>query len=183
MPIPNPDCSEPEICCPSLWDTANDLLEYLVEGMADCLGDTACGGQQVVPFVSLGPPVTPLTDYLTVWWSHVQTRISSGTTFGNVYTGVSEAQWNAQLIESNYPTPGQYGDEISVPSFEALNAANRVVYSHGERLYRLMLGARGVLQACSDFKQVQMTPALGGRESVGGGAGVRVTIFQVGWNL
>lgn len=176
MPIPTYGCVEPEICCDILWNAAEAILEYVVAEMVDCLQEpTSCGGGPIAPFVSLGPPSTDLVDYLAVWWSQVAVRSTSQDPRGNAFPVMfSEVQWHAQLVESNYPTPTSEG----FPTAEELHAASRVVYSHGERLYRTMAGLRGNVQmvGCSDFKFLQMVPVLGGRESIGGGAGVRVTI-------
>jgi hypothetical protein len=173
MPIPDYGCSEPQLCCDVLWDNASNLLDHLWTGMQSCLGGTDCGGNAVVPFVSLGRPQGLMTDYLAVWFDDFGGRYTSGDARGNLRfdTPAHEVAWRVQLSESNYPIAYEDDGQIYTPDPAEISAAARVVYSHGEQLYRLCLQSDEVMHACSRKTRITMVPALPGNETLGGAAG------------
>lgn len=151
MAYPDIQCGDvdlPVVCCHTIWDQGQALLDAISQPVLDCMAECACCGTELQTFVSLGRPETWQTDFIAVWLNGLSYSNSSlRPSGGMVIRPDLRVEWNVLLWESNYP--GLQIDENDVgivPSFEDWNAANHHAYAHGEALMR------GILDfAVSDF--------------------------------
>ena len=138
MALPSPNCDNaPEVCCTSLFDTAEFLLYSVRDALDDCLPGTDCGCDPLDYYVTFSGD-DGNDNALTVEIQTVSPSPGTLTGKGTMQRGVSlyRAAFVLRLRESGWPITQVEGNVIVAPDPQAQHFASKHAYAHGERMYR-----------------------------------------------
>ena len=142
MALPPFNCAAAsDVCCTTLFDTAEFILHQVAFTLQDCLPGADCGCDPLDCYVTMaGDDGNP--NALTVEIEAVSP--SAGTSAGmsgmQVAFGLFRATFAVRLRESGWPTLYVDDEVIVAPDPAAQHFAARHMYGHGESMYRKLVG-------------------------------------------
>ena len=185
MPLPIIDCdSPPPVCCTGLYEHAQRILGVAFDAVQACVPDNSCLDREFHGYVSHGFVVQdPVPDYVTVSMVSLGPSVGSRSPQGLLSkVPIWHARFKVVLIEANWPTVEDNGEEIWVPSPEQMSAAALHLYSHGESMFRAladMVVRRKVAECGCEFHNIDPLSPI----EAGGGAAGWETYITVGVDL
>lgn len=159
MALPHEDCAPGEVCCTSLFDVADHILQIAFCAVAGC-SVVECDLEEIVGYVSMGERIEdPASDFLVVSLSSVSPSPGSADQVGNMQNPTYRARFQVKLSETGWPMPTGDEDEIIPPLPSLMQNASRHAYAHGEAMYRALANAlaRKTLNvSCADcYQQIE----------------------------
>jgi hypothetical protein len=156
MALPHEHCGPGEVCCASLYEVADLILEICHTAVVGC-SSCDCELPGLVGYVSMGRQIEdPAADYLAVTLTSVFAAPSSADDTGNMQLPIFRANFQVKLLETGWPMPYGDGEEINIPEPELVQNAARHAYAHGEAMYRAAANAlmrRELNPGCRDCYQ------------------------------
>lgn len=144
--LPNITCGEQpgSLCCETIWHAANHILNQVAPPLMECISACDCCTGKFYAYVSQEAPEVLHGDYLAIWLVNLapsqRSQSSTITTF--TPANLLRATWALKLSESGYPKMESDLNAVpNVPGFDQLHYMNRYVYSHGEKMLRLLIDA------------------------------------------
>lgn len=144
MPLPFGPCDIPlDVCCTSLFDVAEHVLDIVLPAVNDCLTPSECSDTPMIAgYVSMGTQIQdPVADYVVVSLQTISTSPGSRDAVGRMQLPMYRATYQVRLLETGWPTAESSGEEIWVPSPEQVHDISRHAYAHGERMFRALADA------------------------------------------
>jgi hypothetical protein len=169
MPLSD-DCGPLDLCCTTLYDIAEHLLNSTYTAMRECYPSAAaCPMDSWRKYVTMGSGDDGVDDALTVAFTLAAPRTQGAITSPlAMYT----AAFEVRLRERGWPTAWvETGGQIHAPDWTLASGKARQALAHGEKMYRHLIwlnNARGLTPAsvpgCSNTQLGPLTPLppLGG---------------------
>lgn len=170
------------MCCTSLFDVAENILEIAHTAVVGCTV-VDCDLPGLAGYVSMGTQIyDPLADYLVVSIGQVFPA-PVNTTGGIMHLPLYRVNYQVKLLETGWPMPTGSGEEIIPPPPDLVHHVTRHAYAHGEAMYRALANAlvrKELNPGCRDCFQAisPLTPV----EPSGGTVGW-VTTLTLGTNF
>lgn len=165
-----------DVCCPSYFAFGETLLAAAYTDLSVCLPQE-CG--ELDHFVSLGKPQTMLQNYVAVWLEASRLRPSQQQRDATAYClPLFRQYWRVRFLQSNYPTVHENENDFWSPPAQDVHAANRLMYSFGERMHRSVIQAwqSGLFGQCAGLQIGDFTPILPGSDAFGSSAGFEFAV-------
>ena len=172
MALPNSQCAPGDVCCESLFSTAENILNIAYSAVCNC-SVVDCDLPDLAGYVSMGRDIKdPLSDYVAVSVIQIIPSPRSADQQGSMQLPMYRARFQVKLLETGWPMPQGDGDEILVPPPALVMDVARHSYAHGEAMYRALGGAltAGTLNSScnSCFQRIEaLTPIEPSGGSVG----------------
>lgn len=141
MALPHENCAPGEVCCTSLFDVADNILQIAHCAVVGC-SVVDCDLDDIVGYVSMGERIEdPASDFLVVSLASVFPSPGSADAVGNMQNPVYRARFQVKLSETGWPMPTGDEDEIIPPEAALIHNVSRHAYAHGEAMYRALANA------------------------------------------
>lgn len=145
MPVPTASCADlisGDVCCDTTWLVGDRIRSVAFEAVC-CCAETGCNGRAWRSFTTIGSQIQdPLGESLIV--SMPSLSPTSTTDRGKLpILTPHRAIYLVQIRETGWPTIHTTGGgEIVVPDSNVVNAVSKHVQSHGEKMYRALVGGQ-----------------------------------------
>lgn len=154
MALPHEHCAPGDVCCTSLYDVAENLLEIAHTAVVGC-SFVECALPELVGYVSMGQRIEdPQADYLVVSLQSINP--TQGDRAGNMQLPLYRATFQVKLLETGWPMPHGDDEMIVIPTPELVTNVARHAYAHGEAMYRALANAlarKELNPTCNDCYQ------------------------------
>ena len=141
MALPHEQCAPGDVCCETLYATAERILDVAYNAVANC-SVVDCNLPELAGYISMGARIEdPLADYLVVTLRNVAPSPRSADQAGSMNLPMYRATFQVKLLETGWPQPSGDPDEIIIPSPALVHEVARHSYAHGEAMYRALGGA------------------------------------------
>lgn len=141
MALPHEQCAPGDVCCESLFASAEKILEVAYNAVCNC-SVVDCDLPDLAGYVSMGRNIEdPVADFVAVSLRSVAPSPRSADQFGNMQLPIYRAVFQVKLLETGWPMPQGDGDEIITPPPMLVQNVAKHSYAHGEAMYRALNGA------------------------------------------
>ncbi len=128
------------VCCTTLFDVANYILNTVYDGLISCIAPDCAGGTPTLhKYVTMGNGDDAIVDSLTVAF---QGSIVTGKSIDGAGNTLPVNAWKGafevRLRESGWPVVSTAGDQITPPDPAMQHAMARHALGHGEKMFRLL---------------------------------------------
>lgn len=178
MPLPIEICVDPTLCCSTIVDDGQAILQALITPLYECFGfdpDTDECDPPFTTFFGYGQPATAYHDYLTTWIEFIGPDFANVVNTSRFNLAVDmRIQWIVRLSLSGYPVFSNDPASIVNPPLDALDTANKVMTALATVMMVTLAGTR--LVGCDNIHVERFDPAVGGGDVLGGDVGATIRI-------